>query len=133
EEAIRLRELHGGKVTVVSVGSERCAEALRTALAMGADEAVRIELPNEPYDEASISRLLSAYLLQLNPELILGGLFSVDQGSGQVAIRVASRLGMPYISAITKLRIKDGAPVTAIVERDVEGATETVEVQLPAL
>ncbi len=133
EEAIRLRDIHGGKITVVSVGSERCAEALRTALAMGADEAVRIEPPTGIYDEAVISRLISAYLLRLSPDLILGGLFSVDQGSGQVAIRVAARLGIPHISAITKLTVSLDVTVTARAERDVEGTTETVEVQLPAL
>ncbi|MDF2670414.1 MAG: EtfB [Paenibacillus sp.] len=133
EEAIRLREAHAGKVTVVSLGHERCAEALRTALAMGADEAVRIEPPAAPYDEAVAAALLSACVCRLSADLILGGFFSVDQGSGQVAIRVASRLGIPHISAITKLEISQSNPNLAIVERDVEGATETAEVELPAL
>jgi electron transfer flavoprotein beta subunit len=133
EEAIRLREQHGGKVTVISVGPERCSEALRTALAMGADEAIRIAPPAAACDEAVLAALLSACLQRELPDLLLGGYFSVDQGAGQVAIRVAARLGWPHVSAITKLDLAPDSPLKAIAQRDVEGATETLEVHLPAL
>lgn len=133
EEAIRLRDQHGGLVTVLSVGPERTGEALRTALAMGADEAIRIEPPETACDEAVIAALLSACLQLQPPDLILGGYFSVDQAAGQVAIRVAARLGWPHVSAVTKLEITPGSSLTAIAHRDVEGVTETIEVRLPAL
>lgn len=136
EEAIRLRDQHGGRVTVLSVGPERCGEALRTALAMGADEAVRIEPPSGAVDETVVAALLAACLRHDQPELpdvLLGGYFSVDQGAGQVAIRVATRLGWPHVSAVTELRIDPANPAVAVAKRDVEGATETVEVTLPAL
>ncbi|WP_127579318.1 electron transfer flavoprotein subunit beta/FixA family protein [Paenibacillus koleovorans] len=133
EEAIRLRDAHGGKVTVISVGPERAAEALRTALAMGADEAVRIEPPaGRTADEAVLAALLFAQLQADKPDLVLGGFFSIDQGGGQVAIRVAARLGIPHVTAITKLEVQGGGEV-AVAERDVEGATETLEVRIPAL
>jgi electron transfer flavoprotein beta subunit len=131
EEAIRVKEQHGGKVTVVSVGPERTAEALRTALAMGADEAVLITDERLSADEHAVAKVLAAYLSQEEGlDLLLGGSFSVDHGAGQVAIRTAHLLGIPHVASVTKLDI-DGN--TATVERDAEGDTETLEVILPAL
>lgn len=130
EEALRLKEAHGGTVTVVSAGPERAAEALRTALAMGADEAVRIATETIATDEYGISRLLAAYLQTLNYDLILGGNFSVDNGAGQVAVRLAKLLSLPHVSSITKLTV-NGDRATAV--RDAEGDAETLEVALPAV
>ncbi|WP_019637956.1 electron transfer flavoprotein subunit beta/FixA family protein [Paenibacillus fonticola] len=130
EEAIRLKELHGGQVTVVSVGPPRAAEALRTALAMGADEAVLIADGRIPADEYSLSVVLAAYLSKVSADVVLGGNFSVDQGSGQVAVRLARLLALPHVSSITKLDIADGK---AQVLRDAEGDAETIEAALPAL
>ncbi|CAG7657865.1 electron transfer flavoprotein subunit beta/FixA family protein [Paenibacillus allorhizosphaerae] len=133
EEAIRQKEQHGGSVTVVSVGPERCAEALRTALAMGADEAVLISGDGVGSDGFGYSTVLAAYLQrQSSMDLILGGLFSVDQGAGQTAIRVACLLNLPHVSSITKLDI-DCAAGTAVAIRDAEGDSETLEVTLPAV
>ena len=130
EEAIRLKEQHGGNVVVIAVGPERSTEALRTALAMGADEAVLISDDRIGSDEYSVSKVLQAYVSKQQADLILGGNFSVDNGSGQVAIRLAQLLDIPHVSSITKLDI-DGSK--AVVLRDSEGDTETVEVTLPAL
>ncbi|WP_281884858.1 electron transfer flavoprotein subunit beta/FixA family protein [Paenibacillus sp. YYML68] len=129
EEAIRLKEQHGGCVTVVSVGPERCAEALRTALAMGADEAVLIDSTGLS-DEYGVSRVLATSIGTRSVDVVLGGYFSSDHGAGQVAIRVAQLLGLPHVSAVTKLEAKDGR---VVVERDAEGDTETLELVLPAL
>lgn len=130
EEALRIREQHGGKVTVLSLGPERTAEALRTALAMGADEAVLMHDPRIPSDEYAISRVLAAYLLDKQPDLVLGGNFSVDQGAGQVAIRIAALLELPHVGSITKLELQEGK---ALAHRDAEGDVEVIEVSLPAL
>ncbi|MEK5059032.1 electron transfer flavoprotein subunit beta [Paenibacillus sp. FSL H7-0326] len=130
EEAVKLRDEHGGSVTLLSVGPDRAAEALRTALAMGADEAVLISDERIPDDEYVISKVLYSYLNQENPDLILGGNFSVDRGSGQVAIRLAELLGIPHTSSITKLTIEG---TTAEVHRDAEGDLEVLRVTLPAL
>lgn len=130
EEALLQKEQHGGTVTVLSVGPDRTAEALRTALAMGADEAVLIQDDRIPGDEYSVSKAIAAYLGQQSVDLILGGNFSVDTGGGQVAVRIAQLLGMPHVSSITKLDIAGGC---AVALRDAEGDTETTEVQLPAL
>ncbi|GIP26085.1 electron transfer flavoprotein subunit beta [Paenibacillus sp. J23TS9] len=130
EEALLQRDQHGGTITVVGVGPDRTAEALRTALAMGADEAVLISNDGLATDEYTVSRLLAAYLGQQSYDLILGGNFSVDSGGGQVAVRLAQLLDIPHTSSITKLAINGQQ---AVVDRDAEGDTETVEVSLPAV
>ncbi|MBW4839565.1 MAG: electron transfer flavoprotein subunit beta/FixA family protein [Paenibacillaceae bacterium] len=130
EEALRLKEAHGVSVTVVSAGPDRAAEALRTALAMGADEAVRIATEAIHTDEYGISRLLAAFLQTQSYDLILGGNFSVDNGAGQVAVRLAKLLDLPHVSSITELTV-NGEQATVV--RDAEGDAETLEVKLPAL
>jgi electron transfer flavoprotein beta subunit len=130
EEALRQKEQHGGSITVVSIGQNRTAEALRTALAMGADEAVLISDDRIRADEFGISKLLASYLGKQSYDLILGGNFSVDTGGGQVAVRLAQLLNIPHTASITKLDITGGQ---AVILRDAEGDTETVEVILPAL
>jgi electron transfer flavoprotein beta subunit len=130
EEAIRQKEQHGGCIVVVSVGPERTAETLRTALAMGADEAVLISDERIGSDEFGISHVLAAFFSKQSYDLILGGNFSIDNGSGQVAVRLAQLLNIPHTSSITKLDISGGK---AVVLRDAEGDTETVETALPAL
>lgn len=130
EEAIRIKEQHGGSIVAVSVGPERTAEALRTALAMGADEAVLIADERIGSDEYAVSKVLAAYLGKQSFDLILGGNFSIDNGSGQVAVRLAHLLNIPHVSSITQLTL-NGDRAEAL--RDAEGDTETVETSLPAL
>ncbi|RUS47780.1 electron transfer flavoprotein subunit beta/FixA family protein [Cohnella sp. AR92] len=130
EEALLLKESLGGTVTVVSVGPPRAAEALRTALAMGADEAVLVDGESREYDEAAVARLLEAYLRQQAYDIVLAGNFSTDTGGGQVALRLAERLGIPHVSSIINLEV-NGSQATAV--RDAEGDAETLEVALPAL
>ncbi len=130
EEALQLRDRHEGTVTLVSVGPERAAEALRTGLAMGADQAVHICDERIPCDELAVSKVIAAYLKQQSPDLILGGNFSVDTGSAQVAVRVAELLKLPHVSSITKLEIEANQ---AAVVRDAEGDLEKLTVTLPAV
>ncbi|XID92335.1 electron transfer flavoprotein subunit beta/FixA family protein [Paenibacillaceae bacterium WGS1546] len=130
EEAIRLKERHGGRVVVVSVGPERAAEALRTALAMGADEAALIADERIGEDEAAVSKALAAYFRGQSYDLVLGGNFSVDTGGGQVAVRLATLLDLPHVSSVTRLTVDGGR---AVALRDAEGDAETVELALPAL
>ncbi|MFC5649762.1 electron transfer flavoprotein subunit beta/FixA family protein [Paenibacillus solisilvae] len=136
EEALRIREAHGGNVTVLSCGPERAAEALRTALAMGADEAVLLSNEGLPEDGHAIAAALAAVVDQLQPNLLLAGLFAIDRGAGSVALQIAERLGLPHAAAAVKLEIQTGGAnggSTAVVERDTEWGVETVEIPLPAL
>lgn len=131
EEAILLREKHGGEVTVVTVGDDESEKQLRTALAMGADQAVRIDKEEiaDP-DQYSTAILLTTYLKDQAYDIILGGNVAVDGGTGQVGPRVAEILGIPQVTTITKLEVANGK---ATVVRDVEGDEETLEVSLPVL
>jgi electron transfer flavoprotein beta subunit len=132
EEAIQVRDKHGGEVTVVTVGNEDAEKELRTALAMGCDKAVLINIEDdvEEQDQYTTAKVLAEYLKDKNPDLILAGNVAIDGGSGQVGPRVAELLGIPYVTTITKLDI-DGNKVTVI--RDVEGDEEIIEMSLPLL
>lgn len=132
EEAIQVRDKHGGEVTVVTVGNEDAEKELRTALAMGCDKAVLINIEDdvEEQDQYTTAKVLAEYLKDKNPDLILAGNVAIDGGSGQVGPRVAELLGIPYVTTITKLDI-DGNKVTVV--RDVEGDEEIIETSLPLL
>ncbi|MBM7701275.1 electron transfer flavoprotein subunit beta/FixA family protein [Metabacillus iocasae] len=132
EEAIQVKDQHGGEITVVTVGSEESEKELRTALAMGADKAVLINIEDEieDGDQYTTSKILAEYLKDKNADLILGGNVAIDGGSGQVGPRVAELLEIPYVTTITKLEI-DGKNATVV--RDVEGDSEVIETTLPLL
>jgi electron transfer flavoprotein beta subunit len=132
EEAIQVRDAHGGEVTVISVGGEDAEKQLRTALAMGADKAVLINTEDdvENGDQFTTSKIISEYLKDKNPDLIIGGNVAIDGGSGQVGPRVAELLNIPYVTTITKLEI---VGTTVKIVRDVEGDSEVIETTLPLL
>ncbi|MBM7096523.1 MULTISPECIES: electron transfer flavoprotein subunit beta/FixA family protein [Alteribacter] len=131
EEAIQLRDEHGGEVTLVTVGEEEAEKQLRTGLAMGADKAVLIDNEEvENQDPYTTQALLAAYFEDKDVDIILGGNIAVDGGSGQVGPRLAEKLGIVHVTSIVKIDIADGK---ATIERDVEGDQEIVEVSLPVL
>ncbi|SFS72930.1 electron transfer flavoprotein subunit beta/FixA family protein [Marininema halotolerans] len=131
EEAIRLRDEHGGEVTVITIGPERAEQALRTAMAMGADKGIIVDDEDlESPDENSIAKILASVIGDLEYDIILGGYMAVDDGSAQVGPRLAELLEIPHIATITKLTI-DGDRVE--VEKDVEGDIEYIESKLPIL
>ncbi len=132
EEAINQREQHGGEVTVITVGEEDAEKQLRTALAMGADKAVLINTEDdlEAGDQYTTARILEAFFEDKEPDLILAGNVAIDEASGQVGPRLAERLGVSYVTTITKLEI-EGESVH--IERDVEGDVEIVDTGLPLL
>lgn len=132
EEAIQVRDAQGGEVTVISVGSEEAEKQLRTALAMGADKAVLIDIEDdiENGDQFTTAKIIGEYLKDKKADLIIAGNVAIDGGSGQVGPRVAEILDIPYITTITKLDISDG---NVSVIRDVEGDSETIEASLPLL
>ncbi len=130
EEAIRLKEKHGGTVTVVSLGPQRAETALRTALAMGADQAVLINDEQLFGDEYTVASVLARAVSRLTYDLILCGNMAVDDGAGQGGPRLAEILGIPQVTTITKIDV-NGDKV--VLERDVEGDVEVVEATLPLL
>lgn len=129
EEAIQLRDAHGGKVTVVTLGGEDAEKQLRTALAMGADEAILINTEDD-LDEYAAAEIIAEYLKDKEADIILAGNVAIDGGSGQVGPRVADLLDINYVTTITSLEV-DGS--TAKIVRDIEGDSEVLETSLPLL
>ena len=131
EEALRIRSAQGGSVTIVSAGQERAVEAIRTALAMGADKGILIKDPVvDNCDALGIARILAAAVKDLQFDLIIAGQRAVDDDNFQVGTAVAEFLGIPNISLVIKEEIADGK---IKCQRTVEGGTVVLEAPLPAL
>ncbi len=130
EEAIRLKERHGGEVTVVSIGPDRAESAMRTAMAMGADKGILMNDEALFGDEFILSKALAKALGDRGFDLVIGGYFAIDSGSGQVAIRLAEELDMAHVGSVTELSVEGDK---ATVRRDVEGDSEVIEAALPLL
>ncbi len=130
EEAIRIKEKFGGKVYAITVGSEDDEEVLRRALALGADEVIRIDCGFN-LDAYTISKALSEVIKNLHYDIILTGVQSSDDGYAQVGPSLAKLLGIPHATLVTSMEI-DGDVVK--VHRELEGGMEEVlELKLPAL
>ncbi len=131
EQAIRIREVHGGTVTAVSAGGGRNVDALRRALAMGADEAVMVDDPALcAADGLGLARALGACLQALEPDLVLAGRVGLDDEMGLVGPAVAELMGWAHLAGVVALDL-DGEAFAAT--RLVEGAREMIAGRLPAL
>jgi electron transfer flavoprotein beta subunit len=114
EEAIRVREKNGGKVTVISVGPERVTASLRTAYAMGADDAIHVKADNyEMLDSATTADALIKATADQNYEIILCGRQGIDSDNGQVPLIYATKKNIPAIIWARKLETSEtGVSVT---------------------
>ena len=132
EEALQLKEKHGGEVVVLSAGPERVGPTIREALAKGADRAIHIDCADlGSRDALGVARLLAAAVRPEAPDLILTGLQSDDLGQGQTGVILAELLGLPHASLILHVE-KTGAGLT--VKRELEeGWFQTVELPTPAV
>lgn len=129
EEGLRQKEKSGGQVTVISLGGEEAVKALRNALAMGADEAIRVKSPGG-LDMLGVAKALANALAGRGFDLILAGKQAVDDDCGAVGSMVAEFLGIPHVATVTKLDV-DGGSLTA--SREIEGGVEIFQASLPAL
>jgi len=131
EEALRVREAHGGEVVVVTVGPPAAGESLRTALAMGADRAVHVSDPAAAgSDLVATSAVLGHVLRREQADLVLFGQQTSDGVGGVVWPAVAERLGLPFVSQVTRLEV-DGERLRA--GRQTESGDDVVESPLPAV
>jgi electron transfer flavoprotein beta subunit len=130
EEALQIRDAAGGSVTVFTIGPEKAVEALRTALAMGADTAVRIDPEGQPLDGLALAKVLSGELKKNSFELIIAGHRAVDDDNFQVGPAVAELMGIPHISMVISQEVEEGK-ITCT--RTIEGGTMVLETKLPAL
>jgi electron transfer flavoprotein beta subunit len=134
EEALKIKEKFGGTVTIVTMGPQRATEAIRTALAMGADKGVHLnDAAFEGADSYATAKGLAAAIKPLTYDIILGGKQAVDNDNAQVYAALAELLGISHVSVVTKLEVAEDGK-SAVAQREVEGgAKEVIEVSLPAL
>jgi electron transfer flavoprotein beta subunit len=131
EEALRLKEAHGGEVTILTMGPQQAAESIRKALSMGPDQAVHV------LDDAlagscalATSKVLAAAIATLNPDLVLCGAEATDARGQVLPHMLSERLGYPALTGARKLTV-DGDRLT--VERQTEEGYEVVSAARPAV
>lgn len=133
EESIKTRDANAGsQVWVISVGpKKRTVEALRTALAMGADEAIAVDAP-ESLDQFQTAKALAAVIQQEGgAKVIFTGKLAIDDNASAVSQMVAEFLGIPHTTVVSKFSF-NGENI--VVERDAEGGSrEVVQMQAPAV
>lgn len=129
EEAIVLKEDHGGEVVVVSVGPSSSTKEIRTALAMGADRGILVET-DEDLDSDAVARVLTEVVKRESPDIIVMGKQSVDSDRSQAGQLLASYLGYPQATFAFSLEVADG---WATVGREVDGGTSTKRIKLPGI
>jgi electron transfer flavoprotein beta subunit len=132
EEALQLKEKHGGEVVVLSAGPERAGTTIREALAKGADRAIQVESDDlNQRDTLGVAQLLAAAAKQESPDLVLTGLQSDDLGYGQTGVIMAELMGLPHASLILNVEKTDGG---ITVKRELEeGWFQNIELPLPAV
>ncbi|MDY6916436.1 MAG: electron transfer flavoprotein subunit beta/FixA family protein [Chloroflexota bacterium] len=131
EEGLRWREKLGGTATALTVGPRDWDDVLRTALAMGADAAVRVDEDAASMDCRSVARILATAIGKLPHDLVLFGAQSEDFGSAQLGPMVAQMLGLPHATLVVGLDVNDDR---VHVSREIEGgARELYTLTLPAL
>ena len=124
--AIELKDEFGGTMTVINVGEEETEPTLRKALAIGADEAIRVNA--EPTDSFFVAQQIAHISQAGNYDLILMGRESIDFNGGQVHAMVGEILGIPSISPVMKLEFEE---TKGKLTREIEGGKELVELELP--
>jgi electron transfer flavoprotein beta subunit len=132
EEALKLVEAGEGEVTVVTVGPDQAADALKKALQMGADKAVHVKDDAIHGSDAVATSLVLAEAVKKigNPDLVITGMASTDGTMSVVPAMLAERLGLPQVTFASELSV-DGSTVT--IRRDGDAASETIVATLPAL
>jgi electron transfer flavoprotein beta subunit len=131
EEALRLKE--AGKATeivVVSIGSDKSAETLRTGLAMGADRAILVKTDAARIEPLAVAKLLKAVIAAEEPGLVILGKQAIDDDSNQTGQMLAALLGWPQATFASKVVLGDGS---VEVTREIDGGLETLKLALPAV
>ncbi len=132
EEAVRIVEVQGGHITVVTLGPDDSQGILRRALAMGADAALHL---NDPAfsggDSFAVATALHAALRDIPFDLLLTGVQAGDDGCGQVGALLGQLFGVPSACMVTRIAAADGK---ALLQRELEGGmAESCEISLPAV
>ena len=124
--AIELKEKNGGTVTVINVGPQTNDQFIRKALAIGADNAVRIDA--EPKDAFFVASQIAEHAKAENYDLIITGKETIDYNGAQIGAMVSELLDLPYVSLVSKLEFEGN---TFTLDREIEGGDEVVAVDMP--
>ena len=131
EAALRLKEAgQASEVVVVSIGSEKSAETLRTGLAMGADLGILVKTDAPRVEPLAVAKLIKAVIAAEAPGLVILGKQAIDDDSNQTGQMLAALMGWPQATFASKIDL-DADAVT--VAREVDGGTETLRLALPAV
>lgn len=124
--AVELKEQHGGSITVLNVGEAETEPTIRKALAIGADDAVRVNA--FPIDAFFVAKQIAKVAQDGEYDLILMGRESIDFNGGQVHSMVGELMGLPSVSPVMVLDIEGN---TAKIQREIEGGKEYMELDMP--
>ena len=119
-------ESSSGSVTIITVGRSSDDPTIRKALAIGANDAVRIDA--DPTDSFFVAKEIANFASEQNYDIIMTGKETIDYNGAQIGSMISELLDMPFVSLATKLEI-DGSK--AVLDRDVQGGIEVVEVEMP--
>ncbi len=133
EEALRLKEKHSGEVVTCSLGPARVTQAIKEALAKGADRALHLEDPAfDNLDAHGVARAMGRAIEKEKPDLVLTGLQSDDFGYAQTGVILAELLGLPHSTIIMEIQV--ASPNAIRVKRELEaGWFQWIDIPLPAL
>lgn len=134
EEAVRLKEKKLAKeIIAFSCGPTQCQETLRTALAMGADRAIHVEVTGQDYETLQplhISKILAKLATDEKADIVIVGKQAIDDDCNQTAQMTAALLNWPQAVFASKIEAKDG---NLTVVREIDGGLETIKVKLPSV
>jgi electron transfer flavoprotein beta subunit len=133
EEAVLLKEKHGGEVTVISIGPDAADKVIRMALAKGGDGAVRLDDEKFAYsDVVATARLLQSALKDIEYDLVLTGCMASDDGFGAVGVTLAQLLGLPHAAYTKSVEVLDDKKLK--IGREIEGGLmEMNEIDVPCV
>jgi electron transfer flavoprotein beta subunit len=130
EEALRIKERNlAGEIIAVSIGASEAQQQLRTALAMGADRAILVQV-DQPVEPLTAARVLLKFAQKYQPQLVILGKQAIDDDNGQTAQMLGALWDRPQATYASKLEL---AGEKARVTREVDSGLETIEVDLPAV
>lgn len=130
EEAIRIKEKgQADEVIVVSIGDKSCQEQIRTALALGADRGIHVDVAGE-VQPLSVAKILKSLIAKEGIDLVIVGKQSIDTDNNQVAQMLAAITGMPQGTFACGVELSAGK---LVVTREIDGGEQTVELSLPAV
>ncbi len=131
EVALQLNEKQGpGETVAIALGPDSVQESLRKSMSMGVDRAIQLKADSQPVDGLAVAKAIAAELKGGGYDLVLFGKHAFDTSAGVVGTAVAELLGLPGVTAVSKLDIANGR---GTARREIEGAGELVEFPLPAV